>query len=155
VGFISQFSVDGYGFGLLIVTCCQFVMFVPCACNVTLQDRQCACNVTLQDRQCACNLTLRLVWRKHWWSGKATVHSVCFPHYVTKGAVFEKKFLHTKCRFWFSLQLMSETFLFLRIIQQHIMNVRRSSCKYLLFLSNFNEIWILPIDFLKILKYQI
>jgi len=38
-----------------------------------------------------------------------------FPHYLTNGTIFEKKFLNTKCFFLFSLQLLSETFLILKI----------------------------------------
>ena len=42
----------------------------------------------------------------------------------------KKKLLNTKCVFWFSLQLLSETFLILRITERDIIiNVLRSSCK--------------------------
>ena len=51
-----------------------------------------------------------------------------FPHYLINGTISEeKKLLNTKCVFWFSLQLLSETFLILRI-HGHI-NVRRFSRK--------------------------
>ena len=39
-----------------------------------------------------------------------------FPHYLINGTIFWKKLLNTKCVFWFSVQLWSETFLILRII---------------------------------------
>jgi hypothetical protein len=43
---------------------------------------------------------------------------------------FGTKLLKTKCIFWFSLHLLSETFLILRRIQRNIIiDVRRSSCK--------------------------
>ena len=52
------------------------------------------------------------------------------PHYLIKDTIFGKKLLNKKCVFCFTLQLWSETFLILRIIQQDIIiNVHRSSCK--------------------------
>jgi hypothetical protein len=67
-----------------------------------------------------------------------------------------KKVLNIKCVFWFSLQLLSETFLILRRIQRDIIiNVHRSSCKVPLLLWDFNETWKFKADFRKILKYQI
>jgi hypothetical protein len=43
------------------------------------------------------------------------------PHYLINSKVFVKKiFLNIKCVFWFPLQILSETFLILRIIQQDI-----------------------------------
>jgi hypothetical protein len=69
----------------------------------------------------------------------------------------KKKLFETKCVFWFSLQLLSETFLILRRIGPHIINVHRSSCKvpiilhvkYPLFLSDINKTWIFSTDFRK------
>jgi hypothetical protein len=49
-----------------------------------------------------------------------------------------------------------ETFLKLRRVEgDMIKNVYVSSCKYPLFLSDFNETWISPTDFGKIPKYKI
>ena len=63
----------------------------------------------------------------------------------------EKKILNTKCVFWFSLKLLPEIFLILRTSKRHtIKNVRWSSCKNLLFLSDL----IFLTDFQKTLKYQ-
>ena len=42
---------------------------------------------------------------------------------------FLKNFLNIKLVFWFSLQLLSDTFLILRRIQWDIINVHTSSCK--------------------------
>ena len=64
-----------------------------------------------------------------------------FRHYLTSGKIFEKQLLNIKCVFWFSLQLLFETFL-------HI--------KYSLFLTYFNKTWIFSTYFFeKKLKYQI
>ena len=52
-----------------------------------------------------------------------------FPHYLINGTIFGKTLLNTECVFRFSLQMLSETFLILRRIQQDIyINVRMSSC---------------------------
>jgi hypothetical protein len=52
-----------------------------------------------------------------------------FPHYTTKGTIFEnKKLLNIKCVIWFSLQILSEIFLILRKIQRDAINVHSSSC---------------------------
>jgi hypothetical protein len=53
-----------------------------------------------------------------------------FPHYLKNGTIFEKKFLNTKCEFWFSLQIFSETFFILRRTKRDIIiNIHGSSCK--------------------------
>jgi len=56
-------------------------------------------------------------------------------------------------RFWFSLQLLSETFLILRRTEQDMIKTVYGSS--FLFMSDFNEIWILSIYFRKVRKYQI
>jgi hypothetical protein len=74
-----------------------------------------------------------------------------FLHYLINGTIFGKPLLNIKCVFWFSLHLLSETFLILRRIQRDItINVHRSSCRVPL-LSDFNETWIFWTDFRKIL----
>jgi hypothetical protein len=79
-----------------------------------------------------------------------------FTHYLINGKILEKKLFNIKCVFWFSLQLLSETFLILKRIQWNIViNVHRSSCKVPLLLSDFNETWIFSTVFRDILKYQI
>ena len=56
-----------------------------------------------------------------------------FPHYLTNGTTFGGwggGVIEQKCVFWFSLQLLSETFLILRRIQRVIItNIRKSSRK--------------------------
>ena len=69
----------------------------------------------------------------------------------------KKKLLNTECEFWFSIQLLSVTFLNLRNFEQDIII---NMCiglhvKYPLFLSDYNESWIFSTDFRKIMKYQI
>ena len=75
-----------------------------------------------------------------------------FPHYLINGTIFGKKLLNIKCVFWFSLQILSETFLILRRIQcDIIINVYRSSCKVPVILVRIE--W--KLKFLNVLKYQI
>jgi hypothetical protein len=69
--------------------------------------------------------------------------SVCLYHiftlYLITSRVFGRNLLDTKCVFWFSLQLSSETFLILRRIQRGIvMNVCGSSCKVPFMLFSFS-----------------
>ena len=61
---------------------------------------------------------------------RALPRSTIFPsHYLTNGAIFGEKSRNTKCVFWFSVQLLSETFLILRRTERDmIKNVYRSSC---------------------------
>ena len=61
-------------------------------------------------------------------SSVATLAVPYFPCYLTNGIVFGKKLLNMKYVFIFSTTF-SETFLILIIIQQDVINVRRSSCK--------------------------
>jgi hypothetical protein len=72
------------------------------------------------------------------------------------GPIYVKKLLNTKWLFQFSLQRLSETFLILRRIEQYIVvNVNRSSYNVPIFISDYNEPWIVSIDFRKIHKYRI
>ena len=63
-----------------------------------------------------------------------------FPHYLINGTVFGKKLPNVKCVFWFSLQLLSETFLILRRNERDVTkNIYWSACKVPAFLVTFNE----------------
>jgi len=56
-----------------------------------------------------------------------------FPHYLINDTIFEKKLLNTKCVFWFSVQLLSETFFILRRNErddQNCISVRMYSAGY-------------------------
>jgi hypothetical protein len=64
--------------------------------------------------------------------------TIIFPHFLINGNIFEKTLLDIKCVFWFSLQLLSETFLILRRIKRDIItNVYRSSRKVPFILVRF------------------
>ena len=56
--------------------------------------------------------------------------STIFLDYLTNGTIFGKKSLNIEYVFWFSLQLLFETFLILRINQRDVViNVKTSSGK--------------------------
>jgi hypothetical protein len=77
-----------------------------------------------------------------------------FPHYLN---IFgKKKSLNTKSGFWFSLQVLSETFFILRREERDMTKMYIGlRVIYPLFSSPFNENWILSTDFRKILRYHI
>ena len=108
----------------------------------------CACSV----RYPACNahaLYCRLwpVWLYH-----------IFPHYLINGRIFEKKrkVLNIKCAFCFSLQVLSEIFLILRVIQRDMIKnvvVFMWSSPYTC--QIFNDSWTCSTDVRKIFKCKI
>ena len=62
-----------------------------------------------------------------------------FQHYLISGTIFVKQDVeHKLCVFWFSLQIVSETFLTLRIIQRDVViNMETSSRKVPVILVGF------------------
>jgi len=60
-----------------------------------------------------------------------------FAHYLINGMIFGKKKLNITYVFWFSLRLMSETFLSLRRIVRDM----TTKVKYPLLAQDFNETW--------------
>jgi len=70
------------------------------------------------------------------------------PRYLIRGMLFGEKLLNIKRAFWFSLQLLSETFLILRRTKWDIINLYSSSCEASVILAmfsrklNFLESWI-------------
>jgi hypothetical protein len=80
-----------------------------------------------------------------------------FSHYVIKRHDFlKKKLSSTKCVFWFSLQMLSETFLILRRTKRHMIKMYVGlHVKYPLFLCDFKKTLIFSTDCRKILKYEI
>ena len=58
------------------------------------------------------------------------LYNIFFPHYLINNTILGEMSLNTKCVFWFSLQLLSETFLILRRTERDmIKNVYWSSRK--------------------------
>jgi len=79
-----------------------------------------------------------------------------FPHYFINSTIFEKQLLNTKYVFWFSLQILSETFFILKRNERDMIKMYIGlHVKYPLFLFSFNETWIFSTDFREILKYKI
>jgi hypothetical protein len=65
--------------------------------------------------------------------------------------------LNVKCVFRFSLQLLSDTFLILRINERDVKKMyicRHVKCPLLLLFSDLNETLIFSADFRKILNYK-
>ena len=88
----------------------------------------CICNL----RYPACNAHAPYY---HLWS--APLYSI-FPRHLINRMIIEKKILNTKCVFWFSLQILSETFLILiRNERNMITNVHSSSRKVPVILVRF------------------
>ena len=76
--------------------------------------------------------------------------STMFSILSHKRCHFSKKVIEHKTCVWFSLQHLSRIFLILRKIKRDIVkNVEASPCKVPVFLSDFNETWILWTDFFK------
>jgi len=78
-----------------------------------------------------------------------------FPHYLINSMIFGKKLPNTKYVLIFST-VLSETSLILRSTEGDIViTCTDLQVKYPLFLSGFNETWILSTEFWKVLKCQI
>ena len=75
------------------------------------------------------------------------------PNHLTNGTIFGKTLLNIKCEFWFSLQIMSETFIILRRIQRDMYT--HLHVRYTSFFLYFNPIRIFSTNFKKVVKYQI
>jgi hypothetical protein len=130
------------------------------------------------------NVTLRRIWFNHCCRRKAInitysecvsvalviQHAMCmsciywylcplwlyhsFPHYVINVMILEESYW-TQNVFWFSVQLLSKTFLILRRLEQNIIIMCIGhNIKYQLFLSDFNQTWQI-FQKKKKLKYQI
>jgi len=84
--------------------------------------------------------------------------TIFFPHYLKHGTIFGKKkmLLNTKRVFWFSLQLLSQTFFILRRNERNMIKIFIGlHVKHPVFLSDFIETWIFWTIFRNILKYQV
>jgi hypothetical protein len=77
---------------------------------------------------------------------------ILFLHIISNGTICARRLLNIKCVSRFSLQLLSKTFLILRVIQRDmIVNVQYIGAylKYLKFLSGVNGSWICMTDLRK------
>jgi hypothetical protein len=127
----------------------QFVPHINHGLSRIYQERQCRFNVAL-GRVRANIVAVEKQWVLHipkaWvcsrrylvWNLHATYFRLCplrpcyiFPHYLMNYAIYHKPSLNIKCVFWFSLQLLTETFFFIltRTERDIIENVYWSSCK--------------------------
>jgi len=74
--------------------------------------------------------------------------------HLIKGTI-KKKSLGHKCVFLLSIQLLPETYLILKRIQDNVViNDNDLRVKHPLFLSHFNETWIFSAGFRKTLKFH-
>jgi hypothetical protein len=108
-----------------------YILVCVCVCHSSWSEHLCACMLPYlpnMERVCAI-LCLRLwpLWLHH-----------IFSTLSQKWEHFRKKLLIIKFVFWFSLQLLSKTFLILRRIQQDIViNAETSLCKVPVILFGF------------------
>jgi len=79
----------------------SFIIVYPSVCICSFSYK--ACNV---------RAIYWLVWPVRMWRN--------FPHYLLNGTIFERKLPNTKYVFRFSLQLLSEIFLILRMNERDI-----------------------------------
>jgi len=80
----------------------------------------------------------------------------CTVFYLKNGTIFENMLLNTECMMWFPLQILSETFHILRRIERDVIKMYIvPHVKNPLFLSDFNETWIISTVSRKVLKYQV
>ena len=71
-----------------------------------------------------------------------------FPYCLINCTIFDNKLLNLECVFWFSLQVLFETFLIMWINERDTIKMYFGlHVKYSLFLSDFNENWIVSSDF--------
>jgi hypothetical protein len=77
---------------------------------------------------------------------------VFFQRFLINGTIFGEV---NEYRILFSLEMLSETFLILKIIQRDIiLDILRSSCKVPIILVRFEETQNFSADFLYIIKYK-
>jgi hypothetical protein len=99
----------------------KYKQHMHCIYNVTL--RRVRATVVVVEKQwvlhnlnvCVCSLRYPAcnAYAPYYHLWPAPLYKI-FPHYLINDMIIEKKLLNTKCVFWFSLQLLSETFLILR-----------------------------------------
>ena len=118
---------------------------MACSCNyccsgkaVNITHCECVC-VCVSVSVCNLSYTERNAHAPYGHLWRVRLHKV-FPRCLTNDTIFERKFLGIKCRFRFSLQIWSETFLTVRELSKIRSKVYIGLCvKYPLFSSDFNE----------------
>ena len=126
--------------------------------NVTL--RRVRANIVLVAKQCVLHILCVCSLRNPAWNAHALRCHIwpvwlynIFPPYLIKSHDFRKSVTeHQICVLIFSTAF-SENFLVVRRIERDLVkDVYWSHLNYPLFLSDFNETWLFPTDFRKILK---
>ena len=103
-----------------------------------------ACSLTYSACHAQAPYYLRPLWLHH-----------IFWHYLINGKVFGKKLLDIKSVLIFSTNLFEIFLILVGNRRDTVINLKTSSCKVPVILSDFNEVWIFSTDFRKSLKYQI
>ena len=86
----------------------------------------------------------------------ARVYNI-FPHYLINSMIFggKKKVLNVTCMFWFSPQILSETFLILRTTERDVINyVHWPSCKVPMSVFRVSRNFSFLDMFSKVLKFH-
>jgi hypothetical protein len=120
------------------------------------RNRRARVKATITYSKCDCRLWCP-AWNKHasYYLRPVRLYHI-FRYYRTNVTIFEGKILsNIKCVFWFSLQLISETFIILRNERDIIINIPRCSCRVPVILVRFNKKWIVYKHFRRVLEYQI
>ena len=150
-------SVCVYVYGCVCVCVCVWCVCV-CECVCVCLWCVCVC-VGVCVGVCLC-VALGIQHAK----GMRHIFFICGPfgctiffHVISeRSRLQKKKVIEQKGVFWFSLQILSETFLILRITRQIWWKMYIGlHAKRLLFLPDFNKSWTFLTDFRKIVKYQI
>ena len=83
----------------------------------------------------ACKAHASCVWCHLW---PEWLYYIFFPRYLIKGTIFEERFFNINCVFSFCLQVLYETFLFMKIMQHYVViNIHMFSCKVPVILVRF------------------
>jgi hypothetical protein len=120
------------------------------------QDSQCTYKLNTKvssQNHCCCGKEINITYFQSVFVALVIQHTICMYHIILSSVAsltltcfstrshqqhsFWKKVTEYKMCFWFSLKLLSKTFLTLRIQQDTIKNICRSSCKVSVILVRF------------------